>query len=317
MPAARARQLLAIVTMSASLIVGADPAQANDGFRHPTGGLTGPYRAGDSGLRGAYGGIHSRNLDRYWARRWHRVYEQQSQFDPYGYGYDPYRYGPYRYDQYGGYGYRYDLGLYERFYLDRYYAASSCDPFASDVACSLPAVGSRGPAYSSGDDAARPSVWRAYEEPFSLEQELAEIYEASGWTPLSDGRTDDALRRFAKLVERRPNRGVPRIGLALATAELGDRERGVDLMREALRVEGKALYDVPVDARLRERLTALGRHYPATEFGTDAHFMLAALRYLGGENNAARTSIERALARGDDSESTETLRRLIDARPRR
>ena len=84
-----------------------------------------------------------------------------------------------------------------------------------------------------------------------------------------------------------------------------------------LRVESGALYDVPLDDRLRERLAALGRLYAATESGKDAHFMRAALDYLREENDAARTSIERALARGDDSESSAVLRRLITLRPRR
>ena len=91
----------------------------------------------------------------------------------------------------------------------------------------------------------------------------------------------------------------------------GDRDRGVELMREALRVDEGALDHVPVDDRLRERLAALERHYPSTEFSEDTHFMRAALHYLRGKNEAAHTAIERALARGDDNESTAVLRRII------
>jgi len=334
MAVSRLRGLQAIAAACAGLLVSAAPAPANDSFQHRS-GWAGSLRAGASRHHGGSWGHGSHSYgdpNNYWARRWYRVHEYQSQFDPYGHGYGPYQYGAYGYRYgahgYGPYGYganRYpaygdgfdDLGLYERFYLDRYYGAVACAPAPYEAACSLSPVGSPGLSRSYAAEGGRPSVWRSYEQPFSLEQELARLFEASGWTPLSDGRIEHARKLFAHLVERRPARGVPRIGLALATAEQGNRERGVELMREALRIDGSALYDVPVDDRLRLRLGALERHYPEAEFGRDAHFMLAALRYLGGRNDDARNAIERAQRQGDDSESATALRRLIEARPHR
>jgi len=216
---------------------------------------------------------------------------------------DPYHYDPY--------GYRDNLGFYTGPSPDRGDGISTRDPVSSDVPCSLPSVSTRGQGGRFGAYTSRPSIPHALAPVFSVDEALAEIYEASGWTPLADGRTDDAYLRFSKLSKRRPNRGVPRVGLALASAVLGDRDRAVALMREALRVDRDALDHVPVDDRLREQLAALARHYPTTEFSEDTHFMRAALHYLLGKNEAAHTSIQRALDRGDDDESTAVLRRII------
>jgi len=333
MPAIRLRDVRAIVLACAGLLLAAGSVRADgdvyrssgrSGYSGYSGNSGNSGYSGYSGYSGSVGttqqgnasgpnpsiGVYRRSHDSFilgsycddprnleTQRRFGRVSDDQYHFDPYGY--------------------RDDLGYYSRSYMDRDDGRSTRNPVSSDVPCSLSPVGAPGPVYRSpGVDVSGSRSRRDFDSSFSAEKELAELYEASGWTPLSDGRTYAALDRFARLVKRSPERGIPRVGLALATAELGERDRAVDLMRDALRVEADALYDVPVDERLRVRLAALGRLYPSTEFDVDTHFMRAAIRYLGGENESAHTSIERALARGDDSESTATLRRLIVERPR-
>ena len=70
-------------------------------------------------------------------------------------------------------------------------------------------------------------------------------------------------------------------------------------------------------ANQRERISELIVEYRTTpEYGegdVDHLFMLASLHYLLGENDAARDAVERAIARGDTSESTANLGALLDA----
>ncbi len=304
MSAIRTHHLFAVATASTGLLLPVGAARGtDDGFIYsgyprteatrpvPRVGI-GVHRRDSLSIFGHCDDPHSLET----RRRFGRVSEDQYHYDPYGY--------------------RDDLGFYARSYLDRDDGVSTRLPVSSDVPCSLSSVSARGQSEKSNAYPSRPSISRTFTPDFlvgegSFDEILAEIYEASGWTPLADGRTDDAYLRFSKLSKRRPARGVPRVGLALASAVLGDRDRAVILMREALRVDGSALDHVPVDDRLRERLAALARRYPTTEFSEDTHFMRAALDYLRGKNEAAHTSIERALARGDDDESTAVLRRII------
>lgn len=238
----------------------------------------------------------------------------------------------YRYDPYG---YRSDLGFYQRSWLDK-----DGDPTLSPMSSNVPAyLPSRSRERNRDRERARsferyPSRGRSglsdspHLEPRrltpnarlefdqTLARQLRETYEASGWTPLADGRSREALVRFTRLAERNPHHGVPRVGVALASATLGELEQGVEMMREALRVDADALVHVPVEPRLRKRLAGLASGYAPLASSLDREFMRASLYYLSGSRERAAAALERAMAEGDTSESSSNLRQLIDARAR-
>ena len=145
-------------------------------------------------------------------------------------------------------------------------------------------------------------------------EEVSELLEESGWTPLADGRTSEAHERFGELAERNPHLPLPRLGHALSSASLGDLEAGVVSMRQALRIDDGSFAAAPVDELLRERLGALVDRYPvgAGEEGDD--FMRAALHYLRDEPEAAEVAVDLAIERGDRSESARRLKQLITER---
>ena len=225
--------------------------------------------------------------------------------------------------RYDPYGYRDDLGFFTRSWRDRDDEPSTRSPLSSGVHCALSVALAGGgdeiafrQHYPSSSERAYPPSDLLSATP-SLEDELREVYEQSGWTPLSDGRTQDALARFDELSRRNPQRGVPRVGIALANAELGRQRRAITAMRKALQLDGEALYHVPVDAKLRKRLGALASSFSGEAEGADTDFMRAALLYLTGEEDAARLLIDRAQTRGDHSASSAALRHLVHERPRR
>jgi hypothetical protein len=68
---------------------------------------------------------------------------------------------------------------------------------------------------------------------------------------------------------------------------------------------------------LQHKLRQLADYYdvgPASVGQADAHFMAAALQYLGGEANSARKKIHQSLKYGDSTVRSENLRRIIGDR---
>jgi hypothetical protein len=88
-------------------------------------------------------------------------------------------------------------------------------------------------------------------------------------------------------------------------------------MRRALRIDPDAVHYVPANASLPHKFRQLADYYdvgPASVGQADAHFMAAALQYLGGEANSARKQIHQSLKYGDSTTSTKNLRRIIEDR---
>ena len=138
-----------------------------------------------------------------------------------------------------------------------------------------------------------------------------------GWSLLENGRPVEAQRVFAALASTHPLRGAPKIGYAVATADIGQLSKGAAAMRRALRIDPDALHYVPVNADLQHKFRQLADYYdvgPASVGRADAHFMAAALHYLGGEPNIAREKIHQSLKYGDSKASTKNLRRIIEDR---
>lgn len=138
-----------------------------------------------------------------------------------------------------------------------------------------------------------------------------------GWSLLEKGRSVEAQRVFAALASSHPLRGAPKIGYAAATADIGQLSKGAVAMRRALRIDKDAVHYVPVNPDLQYKFRQLADYYdvgPASVSRTDAHFMAAALHYLGVEPNIAREQIHQSLKYGDSTASAENLRRIIEDR---
>ena len=139
-----------------------------------------------------------------------------------------------------------------------------------------------------------------------------------GWVLLANGHYAQAGDIFSRDVRYRPSDGVARVGLSLSAAAGGDLERGVWAMRRAVQVDPEALVYVTLEASLQDRVDALVKRYQRqlerSPSDTDAAFMLASLSYLLGDDLTARRSIDEAVRYGDESQSTESLKRLIAGR---
>jgi hypothetical protein len=88
---------------------------------------------------------------------------------------------------------------------------------------------------------------------------------------------------FAVLASTYPLRGAPKIGYAIATADIGQLSKGAAAMRRALRIDPDAVHYVPVNADLQHRFRQLADYYdsgPTSVGRADAHFMAAALHYF-------------------------------------
>ena len=136
-----------------------------------------------------------------------------------------------------------------------------------------------------------------------------------GWELLREHRAADALDVFGETAQANPSSGGPKIGYALAAAELGRLDRGIWAMRRALRFDPDSLHYVTIDDGLRpmvERLTARYDEADQVEVKwADSHFMLAVLHYLLGNYDTAQDSIEQAMNAKDKSVSARNLLQLI------
>ena len=129
---------------------------------------------------------------------------------------------------------------------------------------------------------------------------------------MKTGRAGEALRSFSVTAQANPSNGVPKVGYALAAADLGRLDTGVWAMRRALRLDPDSLHLVNGDASLRSKVEHLVQRYENSDLNRtgdgDAYFMLAALYYLLGDYEASKRWIEQA---NDGPTSTENLHRLI------
>jgi hypothetical protein len=130
---------------------------------------------------------------------------------------------------------------------------------------------------------------------------------------LRNGDASGALHRFSTAARANPSSGVPKVGYALAAAELGRLEKAAWAMRRALRVDPDALryaseYLLPqyaVDHLIGSYKNSGG--YRNQE--VDAYFMLAALAYIQDEHEASKDWIYKS---GDNTASTRNLVGLIE-----
>ncbi len=139
------------------------------------------------------------------------------------------------------------------------------------------------------------------------------------WALLADGQAAAAYLAFECLSPAVADDGYLLIGLALSAAAVDEHDLAVTALRTAMRVDPISLLDVPGGDRLDVLLADMADHYHArarTGYGdVDALFMVAALRYLLGQDAIAHYAIEIAITLDDVDASTRNLKGLIEASP--
>lgn len=205
---------------------------------------------------------------------YYRPYSYYNSY-PYSYGY-PYAYGGYGY--YGGYPY-YGYG----------------DPYA-DIYPPAPEPGVEGDFV--------PPDGNGY------------AVESRGWSLLLEGQYRAAAEEFVREWQFNPTLAGPKVGYVLAAASLGDLPKSVSAMRRACDSDPESIHGLIVDKNLRpavDRVMAVFRADLARNpRNADSSFLLAALQFLVGDDQAAGQSIDVAIRLGDRNPSTTNLKRVID-----
>jgi tetratricopeptide (TPR) repeat protein len=132
---------------------------------------------------------------------------------------------------------------------------------------------------------------------------------------LRDGDAREARRAFDRAVSAYPSDGLPLVGYALSAGLLQRYDEAVDSMRRAMRRDPQSLNEVPQDDDLRQEFKPLLDYFEArlqqSPDDIDANFMIAALRYLTGDEAMAYFSIDRAMEAGDRDVSAVNLKAVI------
>ncbi|TVQ29995.1 MAG: hypothetical protein EA376_14180 [Phycisphaeraceae bacterium] len=138
-----------------------------------------------------------------------------------------------------------------------------------------------------------------------------------GWELLGADRPDAALRQFGALASENLQDGLPKVGYSLAAAMRGDDRSASWAMRRAFEFDPERIMYTPVDRMLRQRIENLShRYYELVDRrpnDAEAHFMLASMHYLLGNDDSARRAIENAIRLGDESVGASNLRNLLPA----
>jgi len=294
------------VVLSLFVIAAAVPSEARRGYAGNRGyssrhghykvGHNHPYRHGHykAGRNYRYRHGHYKSVGKNNYRRGHYGYGYNRHHHPYKH-YKPksyYRhglYGRYGFGKYGYYRYPYGHRYYYRSYpANLYYYNAYQDDY-------------RDSSYDAGSDGSSD-----YQEDF-----------ARGWNLLRDDRPAEALQAFGHYAQANPAEGIPKVGYALALAELGRLlDKGIRAMRRALQENPEALPYVAIDGKLRPKVERAKKRYEQSDkfFGNDpgGSFMLAALYYLLDDMDAAQKAMERNTDSYDTSTSTKNLKRLIE-----
>ncbi|MCS3904066.1 hypothetical protein J2T55_002099 [Methylohalomonas lacus] len=142
------------------------------------------------------------------------------------------------------------------------------------------------------------------------------------WEALAAGHNRLALRQFSQQAQRVPQQSEARIGYALASAHLGDLDRGIWAVKRALQYDAESLHYLRLDEPLRQTLGPLLDHYEqeyggiaaAGTYDADAAVMVAMLNYLNDDLDNARRTLA-AVDRSRQGPELAKLRRLLDQHP--
>ncbi|MDQ6982625.1 MAG: hypothetical protein Q9M08_06445 [Mariprofundus sp.] len=207
----------------------------------------------------------------------------------YGYGYSYPYYGLHSYSGYGHHYYGHRYGGYGYPYY------SHRESYASDYGNSTSSDYNTSTTYRGGS-----SVQAT----------------GNGWSLLGNNQASAALTDFGRQAQASPSKGDPKVGYALASADLGRLDKGVWAMRRALRIDPNALHYVALDQHLDAKVHQIIQQYEKKQAysarDADTAFMLASLHYLRRDIKAARNNIDQAVLARHVSTSTKNLRALID-----
>ncbi len=135
------------------------------------------------------------------------------------------------------------------------------------------------------------------------------------WQMLANQNYREARRYFDRAMNAHPNDGLAQIGYALAASSIYRNTEAVSMMRRALRNDPEAIRSVPrsaeIDVVLGRLLTQWQDSSNANLDDADAHFMVAALRYMLGDSGRALFAIDRTADLGDTDASSQNLRIII------
>lgn len=228
---------------------------------------------------------------------------QAGSYYRYSYGHHGYSYG-----HYGGYR-NYAYGKHARYSRYGYYNYG------------YPIITRRHSSYNNGsyyDDR------RSYKAParsgYSSHSSAGAVidsqqYNDKAWRLLAQGKTDTAFTYFSKAAEAEPSKGNPKIGYALAAADLGQLDKGIWAMRRALNVDPDALHYVTLndklDSKVRRMIDDYVKQQEYSGKQASSSFMLASLHYLRRDMASARSYINQAVRAGHVSSSTKSLQKLI------
>lgn len=173
------------------------------------------------------------------------------------------------------------------------------------VAQTNPAVASR------GEDIDTHNLKGTYHSGYSSYQHSLNY----GWELVGKGRSRSALEIFAQLARSNPSNGDPKIGYAVAAADLGLFSKSVWAMRRALEYEPSSLHRLSIGTHLAGTIGYLSEQFRNSYHGlntSDTYFMLAVLYYLLGEPAETQSAIEVVRHSGDYSKSAQNLYYLVD-----
>ncbi len=166
--------------------------------------------------------------------------------------------------------------------------------------------------YRSDDDYSSASTYQSR----TYNRGDSSIATGHGWSLLGNNQASAALSDFGRQAQAFPAKGDPKVGYALASADLGRLDKGVWAMRRALRVDPHALHYISLDERLNNKVEQIIRQYEKksaySDRDYDTAFMLASLHYLRRDIHAAHSFIDQAVLARHHSSSTKNLKALID-----
>ncbi len=136
-----------------------------------------------------------------------------------------------------------------------------------------------------------------------------------GWRLIKKGQSHRALDIFGDLAKSNPGASGPKVGYAIAAADMNRLSKGVWAMRRAFQYGPSVFHGFELDGRFEGKLKRLVSKYQGRSHGLpekDAYFMQASLYYLLEDKNACFEAINRSKAVNDYSVSAKNLYNMAE-----
>jgi tetratricopeptide (TPR) repeat protein len=134
--------------------------------------------------------------------------------------------------------------------------------------------------------------------------------EQDGWEQIKKNRSDTALEIFENASDANPAAGGPKIGIAIAAADIGLLSKSIIAMRQALRYNPGALQLFEPEEWLKHRLKKLIKKYQGRSHGLrdqDAYFMAAVFNYMLKNKDGCLEAVRLGKKADDTSDSALNL----------